>query len=81
MGRVKGAPLDVWVARSLWFLGGIAFKWLLDISIPVANIEQRKHSIDRNVNVNVHRGRHYDELKLVLVVNDDLKMGKGKIGQ
>jgi hypothetical protein len=79
MARSSKPTSEEWAVRSLWFLGGVIFKWLLDISFSTSTTDQQKHTFDRNA-----LGRHSystEELKLVLVVNDDLKMGKGKIGR
>lgn len=72
--------LSPWISRGLWFLGGYI------LSLWASNAKDGDE--DEDLRIATRRQKTVrrppppaEELKLVLVVNDSLKMGKGKIGE
>jgi hypothetical protein len=72
-------PLHPWVTRLLFLAGGYVLRWWIaddqsggaadDVDAPRRRRSRRRVPPPE------------EELKLVLVVNEGLKMGKGKIGE
>ena len=71
-------PMNKWVTRALYMLGGYALRWWLDVEEARQEAAESPRSVSRAPRRRPPPPR--EELKLVLVVNDSLKMGKGKIG-
>lgn len=72
-------PMNKWVTRALFMLGGYALRWWLDVEETRQDDADSPRSVSRAPRRRPPPPR--EELKLVLVVNDSLKMGKGKIGE
>ena len=77
-------PLNKWVVRSLYLLGGYVLKWWLSAEEARASAGSDDEQSAPSSRLKASRRRPpppAEELKLVLVVNDSLKMSKGKIGK
>lgn len=73
-------PPNKWVVRVAWMLAGYALKWRLgEGEREPASEEDSPRPARRAARRRVPPPA--EELKMVLVVNDSLKMGKGKIGE
>jgi hypothetical protein len=73
--------MNKWVTRALFMLGGYVLRWWLDAE---ASAQQDDGAESPRPARRAPRRRPptpAEELKLVLIVNDSLKMGKGKIGK
>lgn len=71
--------MNKWVTRALFMLGGYVLRWWLDAGATTEDGAESPRPARRAPRRRVPPPQ--EELKLVLVVNDSLKMGKGKIGK
>lgn len=72
--------MNKWVTRALFILGGYVLRLWLDSKVSTEdNAGSPRHGRRRALRRRPPPPQ--EELKLVLVVNDSLKMGKGKIGK
>ena len=72
-------PLNKWVVRALYAAGGFVLNLWLMAAHPDSS-EKDEYQTSRRRAPRQQAPAPTEELKLVLVVNDSLKMGKGKIG-
>lgn len=70
-------PFNEWVIRAVFLVSGYVLRWWL---VDSGQAQWASDSINAPRYRRTMSARATEELKLVLVVNDDLKMGKGKIG-
>ena len=69
--------MNPWATRIAFFLGGFALKWMFEVT----DAADGDGAAPRTRRARSAQPPPAEELKLVLVVNDALKMGKGKIGE
>jgi hypothetical protein len=71
--------MNKWLTRALFILGGYALRWWLNDKLATEAGAESPRPARRTPRRRPPKPQ--EELKLVLVVNDSLKMGKGKIGK
>jgi len=77
------SPVNPWLSRALLFLGGYFLRWWIAGIGPESSDNESHAARPRQARKqsSIRPPPPQEELKLVLVVNDSLKMGKGKIGK